>query len=205
MEVLADDDGGWGRAAELLSSGRIVAVPTDTVYGVAAPLSSPGVVARLFPLKARDASKPVAVLVSGIDQARPLVDVVPAAEVLADGFWPGALTLVLPRAASFDVDLGGAGDTVGVRCPDHPRLRDLCARLGPLATTSANRSGHPTPDSGREVAWALAGTEVAAVLDAGALVGDASTVVRIERGEVTVLRRGPIDDAVLSAAVAHLP
>jgi L-threonylcarbamoyladenylate synthase len=204
MEVLADDDGGWDRAAELLSSGRIVAVPTDTVYGVAAPLSSPGVVARLFPLKARDASKPVAVLVSDLDQARGLVDVAPTAEALAERFWPGALTLVLPRVASFDVDLGGAGETVGVRCPDHPRLRALCARLGPLATTSANRSGHPTPDSGREVATALAGTEVAAVLDAGTLAGDASTVVRIERGEVSVLRHGPIDGAELAAAVAHL-
>ena len=205
MELLTDDDDGWNRAAALLESGRIVAVPTDTVYGVAAPISAPGLVARLFPLKARDVAKPVAVQVDGVAQAATLVSVVGKAEVLAEQFWPGALTIVLPRTDEFDVDLGGAGQTVGVRCPDHERLRALCGRLGPLATTSANRSGQPTPETGAEVAAALEGTEVAAVVDAGRLEGSASTVVRVVGGELTVLRAGPIDEKVLGAAVAHLP
>ena len=137
-EQLGDDEAGWARAAELLTFGRIVALPTDTVYGVAAPVSSPGVVARLFPLKDRDASKPVAVLVDGVEQAAALVEVTPIARTLAERFWPGALTMVLPRSPTFDVDLGGAGETVGVRCPAHDRLRALCTQLGPLATTSAS-------------------------------------------------------------------
>jgi tRNA threonylcarbamoyl adenosine modification protein (Sua5/YciO/YrdC/YwlC family) len=204
MDLLTDDDEGWDRAAELLASGRIVALPTDTVYGVAAPISTPGAVARLFPLKARDVSKPVAVLVAEVEQAGTLVSVLPVASLLADRFWPGALTMVLPRSEAFDVDLGGAGETVGVRCPDHDRLRELCRRLGPLATTSANRSGHPTPETGAEVAVALDGTEVAAVVDGGRIDGSASTVVRVVGGELTVLREGPIAERELGAVVAHL-
>jgi tRNA threonylcarbamoyl adenosine modification protein (Sua5/YciO/YrdC/YwlC family) len=171
---------------------------------VAAPIAAPGLVARLFPLKARDVSKPVAVLVADVEQAATLVSVTGVAEVLAEQFWPGALTIVLPRTDEFDVDLGGAGQTVGVRCPDHERLRALCRRLGPLATTSANRSGHPVAETGAEVASALAGTEVAAVVDVGRLEGSASTVVRVAGGELTVLRAGPIDERILAAAVAHL-
>jgi L-threonylcarbamoyladenylate synthase len=204
MDLLSDDDEGWGRAGELLEAGRIVALPTDTVYGVAAPVSAPGLVARLFPLKARDVSKPVAVLVADLAQAATLVSVTGIAEVLAGQFWPGALTMVLPRTDEFDVDLGGAGQTVGVRCPAHDRLLGLCRRLGPLATTSANRSGRPTPESGAEVASELAGTEVAAVVDAGRLEGTASTVVRVVGGELTVLREGPVDERILRSAVAHL-
>jgi tRNA threonylcarbamoyl adenosine modification protein (Sua5/YciO/YrdC/YwlC family) len=171
---------------------------------VAAPLSLPGVVARLFPLKRRDVSKPVAVLVADLDQAATLVTVSPHVAALAGQFWPGALTIVAPRLDSFDVDLGGAGETVGIRCPDHPRLIEACRRLGPLATTSANRSGHATPSDAAGVANELGGTEVAAVLDAGTLDGDASTVVRVGVDGIAVLRAGPIDEGILAAAVAHL-
>jgi len=202
MELLHDDDEGWATAATLLEAGRVVAVPTDTVYGVAAAIRHPGAVARLFPLKARDLGKPVAVLVASIEQATELVDVSPLAHRLGDRCWPGALTLVLPRRTDFDVDLGGAGDTVGVRCPAHPGIVGLCARLGPLATTSANRSGRPTPPDAAGVSLELAGTEVAAVLDGGELGGLASTVVRVERDGFTVLREGPVSPAELAAVAA---
>ncbi len=204
MEVLADDDRGWARARELWASGALVAVPTDTVYGVGAPVSMPGVVARLFPLKDRDQSKPVAVLVADVEQAETMVEMSPIARALAEAFWPGALTIVVARRPDFDVDLGGAGETVGVRCPAHPRIVEACREIGPLATTSANRSGHPTPPDGAGVADALAGTEVAAVLDAGVLEGSASTVVRVGSDGLTVLRVGPIAEGILAAAVAHL-
>jgi len=204
MEVLADDDAGWERAVELWASGALVAAPTDTIYGVAAPVSLPGVVARLFPLKQRDVSKPVAVLVADLDQAGSMIEISPHIVALADHFWPGALTIVAPRRAQFRVDLGGAGETVGVRCPDHPRLIEACRRLGPLATTSANRSGRATPADAAGVANELAGTEVAAVIDAGRLEGTASTVVRVGVDGVAVLRAGPIDEGILAAAVAHL-
>lgn len=204
MELLADDEAGWRRAAELLSDARIVAVPTDTIYGVAARVASPASVARLFPLKARELAKPLAVLVADIDQARDVVEVSSMAAHLAARFWPGALTMVLPRRAGFDVDLGGAGDTVGVRCPAHPRVVELCRSLGPLATTSANRSGHPTPTVASGISAELGGTEVAAVLDGGEMSVSASTVIRVDGDEIEVLREGPIAAVELKAAAAEL-
>lgn len=204
MEMLADDDAGWERAIDLMGAGGLVALPTDTVYGVAAPVAHPGVVARLFPLKQRDASKPVAVLVADLEQAATMVEVSPLMAALTEQFWPGALTIVAPRLAKFHVDLGGAGQTVGIRCPNHARVVDACRRLGPLATTSANRSGRPTPEDGVGVAGELAGTEVAGVIDAGTLSGTASTVARIGADGLTVLRVGPIGEQILAAAVAHL-
>jgi L-threonylcarbamoyladenylate synthase len=204
LELLEDDDAGWDRAIELWDAGALVAAPTDTVYGVAAPVSMPGVVARLFPLKQRDVSKPVAVLVADLDQAATMVELSPASRALAERFWPGALTIVAPRLSSFGVDLGGAGETVGIRCPDHARIIEACRRLGPLATTSANRSGRATPPDAAGVVNELGGTEVAAVIDAGRLAGNASTVVRMDVDGLTVLRAGPIDEGILTAAVAHL-
>ncbi|HKY14701.1 MAG TPA: L-threonylcarbamoyladenylate synthase [Microthrixaceae bacterium] len=203
--VHSSDPDAWRRAAELLETGSVVAVPTDTIYGVAAAVSHPRAVVRLFALKARDASKPVAVLVSGAAQAGDIAQLSPAAVRLAERFWPGALTLVLPRAEHFTVDLGGAGHTVGVRAPAHDRLIELCDAIGPLATTSANRSGHPTPPDGASVAHELGGTEVALVIDDGSAPGELpSTVVRVDGNELTVLREGPVGTADLQAAVADV-
>lgn len=204
MELLADDDHGWQRVGDLLADGHIVGVPTDTVYGVAAPVAAPAAVARLFPLKDRDLAKPLAVLVADIAQAATLVDIPPLAESLARRWWPGALTIVLARRRGVEVDLGGAGDTIGVRCPGHPRLVALCDRLGPLATTSANRSGRPTPNDAAGVVAELNGTEVRAVLDGGGLVGSASTVVRIVGDQLEVLRAGPISASDLAASSDRL-
>lgn len=200
MELLGRDETAWRRAAELLEAGRIVALPTDTVYGVAARVAARGAVARLFPLKDRTLAKPVAVLVADADQASELVEFSERASALAARFWPGALTIVAPRRAGFEVDLGGAGSTIGVRCPDHRELIGLCRRVGPIATTSANRSGQPTPPDAVGVAAALAGTEVAAVLDGGHLAGRASTVVRVDGERIDVLREGPFSAADLAAS-----
>jgi L-threonylcarbamoyladenylate synthase len=203
MDVIATaHPDAWERAALELERGGVVALPTDTVYGVAAAVSHPAAVVRLFALKARDASKPVAVLVSGADQAAVVADLSPVARRLAERFWPGALTLVLPRSSAFRVDLGGAGDTVGVRAPAYQPILDLCERLGPLATTSANRSGRPTPADGQGVALALGGTDVGLVVDGGPAPGGvASTVVRVEDGELVVLREGPIRMGELQAGL----
>jgi L-threonylcarbamoyladenylate synthase len=206
MEVVdAGDPDAWRRAEESLASGAVVALPTDTVYGVAAAISHPDAVVRLFALKDRDTVKPVAVLVADSAQAAEIAEMSEAARVVAERFWPGALTLVLPRADGFDIDLGGAGHTVGVRSPAHDDVIGLCRRLGPLATTSANRSGHPTPDDATGVANELAGTEVAIVVDGGpAPGGTASTVVRVEGSELHVLRDGPITLGELHAALGDL-
>jgi L-threonylcarbamoyladenylate synthase len=203
MEVVdARDPGAWRRAEESLASGAVVALPTDTIYGVAAAITHPDAVVRLFALKDRDAAKPVAVLVSDAAQAAEIAEMSEATRAIASRFWPGALTLVLPRAEGFDTDLGGAGQTVGVRAPAHDDLIRLCRQLGPLATTSANRSGHPTPGDAAGVANELAGTEVAIVLDGGpAPGGTASTVVRVAGSELHMLREGPITLGELHAAL----
>jgi L-threonylcarbamoyladenylate synthase len=206
MEVVdARDPAAWRRAEEALASGGVVALPTDTIYGVAAATSHPEAVVRLFALKDRDAAKPVAVLVADSAQAADVAEMSAATHAIADRYWPGALTLVLPRAEGFDIDLGGAGQTVGVRAPAHDELIQLCRRLGPLATTSANRSGHPTPGDAAGVANELAGTEVAVVVDDGpAPGGTASTVVRIDGSEIRVLREGPITLGELHAALGDV-
>ncbi len=204
MEVVsAFDEGAWSRAGDVLAAGGVVALPTDTIYGVAASVSSPSAVVRLFALKERDSAKPVAVLVADAAQAAEVADVSRSARVLAERFWPGALTLVLPRRADFEVDLGGSGATVGVRSPAHPELVELCRRLGPLATTSANRSGRPTPSDGAGVSVELGGTDIELVLDGGPAPGElASTVVRVDDDGLTVLRAGPIELGALQAAIA---
>jgi L-threonylcarbamoyladenylate synthase len=122
----------------------------------------------------------------------------PAAVRLAARFWPGPLTLVLPRRPeAAGLALGGEADTVGVRCPDDGFVRALARRVGPVATTSANRHGQPTPATAEEAAAALTG-EVAVVVDGGPRDGVPSTVVDCTGSELRVLRRGAIDEAALA-------
>lgn len=173
-----------------LRAGRVVAIPTDTVYGLAVDPAAPGATARLFALKGRPADVPVAVLVSDAEQAARLADPVPAsARDLMRDHWPGPLTLVLPRRTGVDLDLGHPPTTVGIRCPDEPLVRRIAAAVGPLATTSANRHGEPTPPTAAEVA-ALFGDGVAVVVDGGPRPGAASTVVDCTGPEPVVLRQG---------------
>lgn len=181
-------------ALAALRAGRVVAVPTDTVYGVAALLDH---APALFAVKQRPRDVPLPVLVADESQLRgvvafPLPD---AAAVLVDRWWPGPLTIVVDRDPTFTVDLGGSGDaatTVGVRCPASDLVRSLCRAVGPLAVTSANLHGRPTPPDAPGVATEL-GDAVAVVVDGGICEGVPSTVVRVTAdGAVTVLRRGAI-------------
>jgi L-threonylcarbamoyladenylate synthase len=181
-------------AERALRAGEAVVVPTDTVYGLAALADRPSATARLFTLKHRTERKALAVLVADIEQAQSLVEPVgPEVRALMERHWPGPLTLVLPRSpASRALDLGGDDDaTVGVRCPGHALLRALARRVGPLATTSANRSGEPTPSMAAEAAAALDGP-VGFVLDGGRCDGVPSTVVDVTGVPWRVLREGPI-------------
>lgn len=195
----ASDPAAVDEAVRLLRAGQVVAMPTDTVYGVAVDPFQPGAADRLFVAKERpkDVALPVLVADAG-DLARLVegeVDVF--ARRLIDRFWPGALTIVLPRKASLrDLDLGGDPSTIGVRCPDHRLARELCREVGPLATTSANRHREPTPPDAAGVAAAL-GDGVALVLDGGVCAGDPSTVVSVLDDEVTILREGRIPVADL--------
>ena len=192
------------RAAAALADGDVVAVPTDTVYGLAADPSQPEAVARLFALKGRPDDVPLPVLVAGPEQVVLLAaELEPAAAALADRFWPGPLTLVVPRRPGFTVDLGGppaARQTVGIRRPDHPVVVALCELLGPLAVTSANLHGAPPATTAAEVAAVFAGSDQPAiVLDGGTCGGAPSTVVECRGPASRCLREGALAWAELHA------
>lgn len=181
------------RAAAVLLRGGTVLLPTDTVYGVAALPLLPGATDRLFDLKDRGADQPLAVLVADAEQALTLVaEPGPAVRRWMADHWPGPLTLVLLRSAvALPMRLGGAGDTIGVRAPDHDLVRAVAAEVGPIATTSANRSGEPTPRTAAEAAASLV-SPVDLVIDGGELGQVASTVVDAAWGEPRVLRAGAV-------------
>jgi tRNA threonylcarbamoyl adenosine modification protein (Sua5/YciO/YrdC/YwlC family) len=173
-----------------LQAGECVVVPTDTVYGLAAALTHAGAVARLAELKGRDRSVPIAVLVADGDQAAEIARLTGPAEQLARQHWPGALTLVVDAAPGVAEVIGADDGSVGVRSPDHPFLHAVAQRVGPLATTSANVHGQPTPARASDVAAQF--PTVALVVDGGPCEGEPSTVVDVRFDPVRVLRRGPV-------------
>lgn len=197
----ADDPAAIARAAAALRAGRLVAFPTETVYGLGAAALDPDAVRRIFAAKERPADNPLIVHVAAAEQAAPLVrEVTPAARRLMS-FWPGPLTLVLPRAASVP-DLTTAGqDTVALRVPAHPAaLALLRAAAIPVAAPSANRSGRPSPTTAAHVLADLEG-RVDLILDGGPTeVGLESTVVDATREPPLVLRQGGLAIERLRAA-----
>lgn len=195
-------DAAIDEAVKALARGQLVVVPTDTVYGLAADPFRTGATDRVFAVKRRSRDMELPVLVADVDDAVALADGVPEiARRLMARFWPGALTIVLPRRADLEADLGSDDATIGVRCPDHVVPRTLCRAVGPLATTSANISGQETPATASEVA-ALFGDAVALVLDAGSCEGSPSTVVDCTGPDVKLLREGRIPWSAIQAAGA---
>ena len=195
-DLLAPDAGGLARAAELLRAGDVVAFPTDTVYGVGVSTSHPDRLGALFELKRRPLDRRIPILLVDLSQvgARYVVD--ERARVLAERFWPGALTLVLPR--------GDGGDSQAFRAPDHPVALDLIRASGPIFATSANISDEPDTLGADEVliAFATSQDRLAAVVDGGALPGGVpSTVLDLTVTPARVLRPGPIDAAEVGAVV----
>jgi tRNA threonylcarbamoyl adenosine modification protein (Sua5/YciO/YrdC/YwlC family) len=188
--VAADDPDAVDRAAAALAAGDAIVIPTDTVYGLAV---LPGGEDLLATLKDRPPEMPIAVLV-GDAAAVPLP---PAAAVLAEEFWPGPVTLVVPEP-------GAAGVTVGLRCPDHEFARALARRVGPLPTTSANRHGHPTPPTAAAAAAGLTGAP-GLVVDGGPCGGVPSTVVDCTGERVSVLREGAVSTTAILAASTLTP
>jgi L-threonylcarbamoyladenylate synthase len=188
-------------ARAVLRAGGIAGVPTDTVYGLAADPFRAGATDRLFKVKRRPRTFELPVLVADIDQALTLATNVPeTAERLMARFWPGALTVVLPRRPDLDADLGSDDATIGVRCPDHPVPLALCRSLGPIATTSANRHGEAPLTTAAELAAEL-GSSVDLVLDGGPCTGAASTVVDCTGAEPRLLREGRLAwDEIRAAA-----
>jgi L-threonylcarbamoyladenylate synthase len=198
------DPAAVARAAGVLRAGRVVALPTDTVYGLAALPGVEGATARLFALKRRAADVPVAVLCAAADQALALADpgaVSDEVRRIADRLWPGPLTLVLPRRAGLGYALGEPSATIGLRCPDHRLVRALAAEVGPLATTSANVHGGPTPPTAGGVA-ALFGPDLGLVLDGGRCAAPPSTVVEAGGEGWRLLRAGALGLPDVEAAAA---
>lgn len=179
-------------ALAAILDGQVVGMPTDTVYGVGVDPFNLDAVERLFELKGRPEHKPVGVLVATIDQAREIGEITEIAAELAERHWPGALTLIVtPKVVLSDWVGDKQRRTVGIRVPDYPVARDLLKVSGPLAVTSANRSGGQETMSDRE-ARNVFGDEVAVYLEGRAPGGQASTVVDATGPDLAVLREGPV-------------
>jgi L-threonylcarbamoyladenylate synthase len=197
----------WERVARELRAGRLALVPTDTVYGLAAAAEVPGATAALFDVKERPIDVSLPVLAGSPSQAFAVCASVPdPARRLAQRFWPGPLTLVLPRRANLVLDLGGADEsTIGVRIPAHDDLRALLLEIGLIAATSANRHGQPTKPTLPEVLEQLGplASRVALTIDGGACAGAPSTVVACRGGgEVEVLRVGRLAEETIHDALS---
>lgn len=205
--VASSDPAVLTRAAAALRRGEVVAIPTETVYGLAVlPLDAP--VERLIAAKQRSADKGVQLLVDSLEQAAALAMLPAAAERLARAFWPGGLTLVLDRRPDVDLPrlLGGGRATLGLRLPDHELPRSLARLLGPLAASSANVTNHPPATTAQMVIESLSDV-VSLVVDDGPVRGGvASTVVDCAGSAATapvVLREGAITASSIFAALGQ--
>jgi L-threonylcarbamoyladenylate synthase len=180
-------------AVRLLNVGSVVAVPTDTVYGVGASLAHRDAVASLFLLKGRPSSVPLPVLVHATNPIHEIdVEWNASAQRLAEEFWPGALTVVVRASPEVALLVGGSGDSVGLRVPNDELLLSVLRECGPLAVSSANAHGTPPCHSAPEVLAALGGENLAGVLDGGERRGEVSTVVDVSDTSWRVLREGAI-------------
>lgn len=180
------------RALEVLLSGGLVAFPTDTVYGVGALAFDEKAVESIYAAKERPVEKAIPVLIGeAADLAQVAVEVPMLAAKLIARFWPGPLTILVPKRSSLPAVVS-AGSTVGVRIPDHEVARELLRRAGPMAVTSANLSSQPSPTSAQEVLEQLGG-RIPMILDGGTTPGGIpSTLVDCTGAEIQVLRQGPI-------------
>jgi len=191
------------RAAELLRAGGLVAFPTETVYGLGAVALDADAVRRIFEAKGRPPTNPLIVHVASIEQARQVAANWPeAAERLAARFWPGPLTLVLPRAPAVPPEVSGGLEAVGIRLPAHPAARALIERVGaPLAAPSANPYTGISPTSAEHVAKGLSG-RIEAILDGGeTTVGIESTVLDLSVDRPRILRPGAVSAAEIEEVI----
>jgi L-threonylcarbamoyladenylate synthase len=193
-----DDPAAPAVAARAIAAGGVIAFPTDTVYGVGVDLRQPTAVARLYALKGRPQEKALPVLLADTGEwTQVACDASEAALRLMRAFWPGALTIVLPRRPDVPDALAPLAATSALRVPAHEPLRRVLARTGPLATSSANRSGEPPASDAAAVRAAL-GAGLALLLDGGALPPSApSTVVDASGRQPTILRHGAIPDEAI--------
>ncbi len=181
-----------GEAVNAIRSGQVVGIPTDTVYGIGVDPLQEEAVSRLFDIKGRPQHRPVGLLVATIEQAKMVGELGGSGEALARDHWPGALTLVVTPLVVLSNWVGDTQlRTVGLRVPDHPAALELLEETGPLAVTSANRSGGAETLSDTE-ARKVFGDEIAVYVEGDCPGGEASTVVDVTGERPVVLRKGPI-------------
>ena len=192
-------------AAMAIRQGRLIVLPTDTVYGIAADAFSPDAVGALLDAKGRGREMPPPVLVSAATTLDALAVGIPSyARALVEEFWPGALTIVCRQQSSLQWDLGETRGTVAVRMPDDEVALAVLERTGPLAVSSANLSGRPAARDADE-AEAMLGEHVEVIVDAGTTLGaEASTIVDCTGSEGRILRRGAISLDELNAVLEPL-
>jgi L-threonylcarbamoyladenylate synthase len=194
------------RAAELLRAGEVVALPTETVYGLAANALDEKAVAKIFQIKGRPANNPIIVHVAGNEMAKRCVKNWPAlADELSKAFWPGPLTLVLPRAEQIPDIVTAGGVTVGIRWPSHPFIQAVIRECGfPLAAPSANLSSQVSPTNAEHVRRRLGG-KIPLIVDGGqSQVGIESTVLDLSVSPPKILRPGMIHATSLEAVVGNI-
>ncbi len=201
----AEQEAAAQAVASAVGHGKLVVIPTDTVYGIGADAFSHGAVQALLDAKGRGRQMPPPVLVSSSATLEALASDIPDyARALAEEFWPGALTLVLRQQPSLAWDLGETRGTVAVRVPDHDFARAVIDRTGPLAVSSANLSGQPVAHDA-DAAEAMLGGAVEVLVDGGpSSDAVASTIIDATGPAPRVLRRGAIDDAALLRVLAPL-
>lgn len=198
-----DTPGDIERAGALLAAGQVVGIPTETVYGLGANALDGAAVKQIFAAKGRPADNPLIVHIADFSQIFDLVAAVPdAARRLADAYWPGPLTIILPKAACIPDEVSAGLETVGIRLPSHPVARAVIRAAGvPIAAPSANTSGRPSTTTAAHVMEDMSG-KIAAVLDGGACqVGVESTVVSLAGEQPRLLRPGGISLEQLEAVL----
>ena len=192
-------------AAEIIKNGGLVAVPTETVYGLAANGLDASAVERIYEIKGRPPQKPLSLMVPDAQSMEKYcLDVPPQAAVLAESFWPGPLTIVLRAREIVPPVVLAGGDTVGLRCPDHPMTLKLLRLAGvPFAAPSANPSGAESPKSAGRVLEYFSGS-IDAVVDGGECgIGRESTIISLAQKPYRILRCGALDEGQIAAALAR--
>lgn len=180
-------------AAQLLNQGQVVALPTDTVYGLAASLKYPKAIKKIFDLKHRASEKALPVMVSSLEMLRPLVIQIPkTAEQVMQHYWPGALTIVLLKSKLLPDEVTQGKPSVAVRIPQHPFCLALLEQAGPLAVTSANRSGAPALVT-YDAVKAQFGDHIQYTIQEDAFGKASSTIIDFTQERPVVLRQGELD------------
>ena len=196
MKTVVIRDNDLAYAVEVIKRGGLVAVPTETVYGLAGNGLDADAVAKIYEVKGRPAIKPLSLLVPDLAVAATVCDGIPdRAKKLAEAFWPGPLTIVLPRRDNVPEIVTAGGDTIGVRCPDHAKTLEFLRLAGvPAAAPSANISDMPSPKSAEDVLAYFDG-KIDCVIDGGVCtLGVESTIVLLTGDNYIILRQGALPE-----------